>query len=258
MADFGETAFREGELDAPPLHFAAAEPLGGGWPLLQCDALAVGRERDAPLVLPFDLSIHPPDRIALVGVNGCGKSSVLATLAGQLVPLHGEVSTAPKLRVCYFAQHQTDALPPDALAHLRNLYPGETAHRLRGFLGSFGLKAQAVRPISRLSGGDKTRCALAAATFRPPHVLLLDEPTNHLDLGTVEAMGRGLRGFCGAVVLVSHDSRLIEELEMRVCWIERAHMHFADRHGADGLKSFLTSVSEGLSRAPGERAEQPY
>jgi len=180
-------------------------------------------------------------------VNGCGKSTLLSTLAGQLEPLHGEVYTAPKLRVAYFGQHQAERLPPDVtpLAHLRNLFPEQTTHRLRGFLGSFGLKAQAVRPISRLSGGEKTRCALAAATFHAPHVLLLDEPTNHLDLGTVEAMGRGLRGFVGALVLVSHDRRLIEELEMRVCWIEGAKMHFAPKAGKGGLEPFLASLTSG-------------
>lgn len=214
-----------------------AEQLGYHGAVLQCRELVVGYSSKAPLIKSFDLNVDVGQRIAILGLNGTGKSTLLSTMAKRLDPLRGEVFHHAKLRLAYFAQHQVDELPLDVTpaGYLKQLYPEASDHEIRGHLGSFGVKKQAVHPISTLSGGEKTRCSLAAITFRPPHVLMLDEPTNHLDLLTVEALGRALKAFEGGIVLVSHDRRLIGELDASTFIVRDGQL----KRSEGGLEAFL-------------------
>jgi ABC-type Mn2+/Zn2+ transport system ATPase subunit len=165
---------------------------------------------------PFDLDLDLTSRVALLGLNGSGKSTMLRTLAQEIDPMSGDVYLHGRLSVAYFSQHVADTLPLDKtpVEILQSLFPDATVLQLRAHLGNFGLRCQATVEMNRLSGGEKSRCALAAMTYRPPHILLLDEPTNHLDLKAVEALSLALKAFQGGIFLVSHDRRLIENLGM--------------------------------------------
>lgn len=196
------------------LSIAVAANLGFEGALLQCRQLRFGH--GAPLSQAFDLDVRLNSRIAFLGMNGSGKTTLLRTIAGDLRPLAGEVYIYPRLLVAYFSQHVADSMPLDRTPcqALKDRFPDATDKQIRAQLGAFGIRSQAVVRLGCLSGGEKTRCSLAAITFKPPHILLLDEPTNHLDLNTVEALADALKKFQGGLVLVSHDRRLIQALDM--------------------------------------------
>ena len=169
----------------------------------------------------LDLRIDQDDRIALLGRNGEGKSTLSKLLSGRLDLMAGRMTTSSKLRVGYFAQHQVDELHIDEtpLDHIRRLRPTETPSRLRARLGGFGIGAeQADTLVSALSGGQKARLSLMLATIDAPHLLILDEPTNHLDIESREALVEALTAYSGAVILVSHDMHLLSLVADRL-WL---------------------------------------
>lgn len=180
-------------------------------PIISLDGVAVGYDGKAVL-RRLDLRIDQEDRIALLGKNGQGKSTLSKLLAEKLNPLEGRIVRASKLRIGYFAQHQVDELHIDEtpLEHVRRLRPNEATPRLRARLAGFGLTIdQADTVVRRLSGGQKARLSLLLATIDAPHLLILDEPTNHLDMESREALVEALTAYTGAVILVSHDMHLL-------------------------------------------------
>ncbi len=198
------------------LDFPDAEPLPP--PLIVVERGAVGYD-GAAVLRRLDLRIDMDDRIALLGPNGNGKSTLIRLLAGRLAPMAGAVRRAARLRVGYFAQHQADELDTEASAceHLRRAEPDAEEPRLRAHLGRFGLERQkADIAAGALSGGEKARLLLALMSREAPHLLLLDEPTNHLDVEARAALVETLIGFPGAVVLVSHDPFLIAHVADRL------------------------------------------
>jgi len=159
-----------------------------------------------------NLAVNPGLRLALLGVNGAGKSTVIKTLAGELAALAGEVTVSEHLRLGYFAQHQLEALDNNAspILHLQRLSPNAREQEIRNFLGGFRIQGDmATSTIAHFSGGEKARLALAIVAWQKPNLLLLDEPTNHLDLEMREALAEALQSYQGAVILVSHDRYLI-------------------------------------------------
>jgi ATP-binding cassette subfamily F protein 3 len=182
-------------------------------PIIALDDVSVGYEPSRPVLRRLTLRIDDDDRIALLGANGNGKSTLVKLLAGRLAPMSGQMIRPQKLEVGYFAQHQLDELSADdsAYEHLRRLMPDAPEAQVRARAGAIGFpQALADRPAGELSGGEKARLLLGLATFCGPHLVVLDEPTNHLDIDSRAALIAAVNSYTGAVILVSHDSHLIE------------------------------------------------
>ena len=197
--------------DAKKVVFTFPEPEELSPPIINIDGGAVGYG-GPPVLRKLSLRIDQDDRIALLGRNGEGKSTLSKLLAGKLQTSEGKFTKSSKLRIGYFAQHQVDELHIDEtpLQHVMRLRPAEGQPRLRARLAGFGLMAdQAETAVGRLSGGQKARLSLLLATIDAPHLLILDEPTNHLDMESREALVEALTTYSGAVILVSHDMHLL-------------------------------------------------
>ena len=182
-------------------------------PLIALDGAAAGYEPGKPVLNNLDLRIDMDDRIALIGANGNGKSTLTKLLAGRLQAMSGKISRPSKLKIGYFAQHQADELDllGSAYEHLQRAQPMATESKVRAHLGSFGFeRSKADTQVSNLSGGEKARLLFALMSLEAPHLMLLDEPTNHLDVDAREALVHALNSYDGAVILVSHDPHLIE------------------------------------------------
>ena len=200
--------------------FTFPEPEELSPPILATDGVAVGYGERVVLDR-LTLRIDQDDRIALLGRNGEGKSTLSKLFAERLPAMKGKMTRAGKLRVGYFAQHQVDELRVEEtpLDHLRRLRPDEAPAKWRARLSGFGLQAaQAETEVGRLSGGQKARLSLLLATIDAPHMLILDEPTNHLDIESREALVEALTAYSGAVILVSHDMHLLSLVAERL-WL---------------------------------------
>ncbi|TNF18755.1 MAG: ABC-F family ATP-binding cassette domain-containing protein [Rhodobacteraceae bacterium] len=174
-----------------------------------------------PVLRRLNLRIDHDDRIALLGKNGQGKSTLAKLLSDRLGLMAGKMTRSGKLRIGYFAQHQVDELHIDEtpLQHLQRMRPDTMQSKLRAQLAGFGLGAdQAGTEVGRLSGGQKARLSLLLATLDAPHLLILDEPTNHLDIESREALVEALMDYSGAVILVSHDMHLLSLVADRL-WL---------------------------------------
>lgn len=203
--------------------FSFPEPEQLSPPIISMDGLSIGYD-ERTVLRRLNLRIDQDDRIALLGRNGQGKSTLSKLLAGRLAPMAGQITRSSKLRVGYFAQHQVDelVLTETPLDHVRRLRPDEAPARLRARLAGFGLmEAQAETRVGQLSGGQKARLSLLIATIDAPHLLVLDEPTNHLDIESREALTEALNDFSGAVVLVSHDMHLLSLVADRLWLVDQ-------------------------------------
>ncbi len=234
--------------DEARTRFTFPQPEELASPIISTEKVSVGYDRK-PVLKALDLRIDQDDRIALLGKNGEGKTTLAKLLSDRLQPMDGRIVTARKLRVGFFAQHQVEELnvKDTPLQHLIRERPDEHASRLRARLAGFGLGPdQAETPVERLSGGQKARLSLLLATLPAPHLLILDEPTNHLDIESREALVEALNDYSGAVILVSHDMHLLSMVADRL-WLVH---HGSVRPYEDDLEAYRQMHLKGL---PGSR-----
>ena len=200
-------------------------------PLISIEKCSVGYEKGKPILRNINMRMDMEDRIALLGQNGNGKSTFAKLLADRLTPMDGQIKRSRKLSIGYFAQHQQDELDKEGtpLSHLRLLMKGATEAQVRGRLGGFGFGVdKATNQISTLSGGEKARLLFALMSFKAPQMIILDEPTNHLDMDSRQSLIHAINEYEGAVILISHDSYLVEACADRIMVIENGGVHNFD------------------------------
>jgi ATP-binding cassette subfamily F protein 3 len=198
--------------DVRPIVFPPPEKLLSP-PIVAIDRVSVGYEPGKPVLRRLTLRIDNDDRIALLGPNGNGKSTIAKLLAGRLAPFDGTVTKPERLQVAYFAQHQLDELVPEqsVYEHIRRLMPDAPEAKVRARAGNIGFSGErADTAVSSLSGGEKARLLLGIATFDGPHLVILDEPTNHLDIDSRAALVEAINDYPGAMIMISHDRHLLE------------------------------------------------
>jgi ATP-binding cassette, subfamily F, member 3 len=210
--------------DTPEIVFPAPEKILSP-PIIAVDNVSVGYDPKHPVLRHVTLRIDTEDRIALLGANGNGKSTLVKLLANRLAPFSGSVTRADKLSVAYFAQHQLDELNEDGSPydHIRKLMPDAPESKIRARAGQIGFSGKAADTVVKsLSGGEKARLLLGIATFYGPNMIILDEPTNHLDIDSRAALAEAINDFPGAVIMVSHDRYLIDACADRL-WVVADH-----------------------------------
>ena len=227
-------------------------------PLVMLEDVAVGYAPNTPVLSELNLRIDPDDRIALVGRNGNGKTTLARLLAGQLAPMDGTLAASGKLTVGYFAQHQIEELVADdtPLQHMQRLLADSTQGQVRAHLGRFGFSGDKVHvAVRQLSGGERARLSLALITRDAPHILILDEPTNHLDVDAREALVQALAAFGGAVVVVSHDRHLLGLIADRILLVADGTVREFDGTLEDYRDQVLSTATAkgGNGQASGKR-----
>ncbi|WP_417242669.1 ABC-F family ATP-binding cassette domain-containing protein [Celeribacter sp.] len=241
--------------DAARVVFTFPEPEELSPPIISMESAAVGYD-GKQILGKLDLRIDQDDRIALLGRNGEGKSTLSKLLSDRLDPMGGRVTRHNKLRIGFFAQHQVDELHLNEtpIQHLQSAMPGVLPPKLRAKLATFGLGAdQADTEVGRLSGGQKARLSLLLATLDAPHLLILDEPTNHLDIESREALVEALTAYTGAVVLVSHDMHLLSLVADRLWLVKDGRV----APYTDDLEAYRNLLLQGDEKPKAEKKAKP-
>ena len=215
-------------------------------PMLTLDGVSAGYG-DKTILRNINMRIDPDDRIALIGVNGNGKSTFAKLLAGDIAPMGGQLRKGKKLEIAHFAQHQMDKLKPEwtPFEHVVDMMPTDSESRRRSRLSQMGLtKSRMDTKAKNLSGGERARLLMGLITFGGPGMMILDEPTNHLDIDSRDALVHALNDYEGAVLIISHDRHLIEAT-CDTLWIaENGGIRELDED-LDTYQRNITSTKEG-------------
>lgn len=220
-------------------------------PMITINHADVGYAENMPILKRVNDNIDNDDRIALLGANGNGKSTLIKLIAGKLDVMKGEMFRSGKLRIGYFSQHQTEELDIAATPYqemfkmMRQKVPDISESKVRAKLGQFGFSQELSNNlIGSLSGGEKARLLFAFMSFDAPHLLLLDEPTNHLDIDAREALVQALNNYEGAIIIVSHDPNMVERVADRLWLIKDGAVRDFDGDLEDYRKFTIQSRRE--------------
>jgi ATP-binding cassette subfamily F protein 3 len=215
-------------------------------PMITLDGVSAGYG-EKTILRNINMRIDPGDRIALIGVNGNGKSTFAKLLAGDIKPIGGSFAKGKKLEIAHFAQHQMDKLKPNwtPFEHVVELMPTESEARRRSRLSQMGLTKSRMDTLAKnLSGGERARLLMGLITFGGPGMMILDEPTNHLDIDSRDALVHALNDYEGAVLIISHDRHLIEAT-CDTLWIaENGTIRELDED-LDSYQRSITSTKDG-------------
>ncbi|UAK25118.1 ABC-F family ATP-binding cassette domain-containing protein [Sphingomonas nostoxanthinifaciens] len=245
-------------VDDPSLSFDFPDPEELRPPLITLDLASVGYGA-TPILERLNLRIDPDDRLALLGRNGNGKTTLARLLAAQLTPMDGAMNASGKMKVGYFTQYQVEELDGDdtPLAHMTRVMPGKSPAAVRAQLGRFGFSGdRATGKVGKMSGGEKARLALALITRDAPHLLILDEPTNHLDVDAREALVQALNGYSGAVILVSHDRHMVELTADRLVLVDAGRANEFDGSLEDYTAFILSKEGGGKGAGKGKAKDK--
>ncbi|BFZ58974.1 ABC transporter ATP-binding protein arb1 [Savitreella phatthalungensis] len=204
----------------------------------------------------LDFGIDMDSRVAIVGKNGTGKSTLLNLVTGALSPIEGSVSRYAGLKIAKYSQHSADQLPYDKsplefiMDKYKPEYPNQDVPYWRAWLGRFGLSGlHQTSEIRTLSDGLKSRVVFCMLALERPHILLLDEPTNHLDIQSIDALARACKDWQGGVVLVSHDFRLIGQLAKELWEVKDKHVIKLDMSIADYKQTLVKESQAAIENA---------
>lgn len=225
---------------AAPFHFQQPK-VDLPTPMVNLEKVATGYG-DKVILRNITMRIDPEDRIALVGVNGNGKSTFAKLLAGDIPVIDGHMRMGKKLEIAHFAQHQMDKLKPEwtPLDHVAELMPLDNETKRRSRLNQMGLTTSRMDTKAKnLSGGERARLLMGLITFGGPGMMILDEPTNHLDIDSRDALVHALNEYEGAVLIISHDRYLIEATCDRLWIAEGGTIHELD----EDLESYQRSIT---------------
>ncbi len=246
----------QADSDVSPFSFPSPEELPP--PLMQAEGVTLGYDGRAVL-RNLGLRIDQDDRIALLGANGQGKSTLAKLISGRLPPMEGSWRASPRLRIGYFAQHQLDELVEEEtpIQHMQRLRPDAPQAKVRALLAAGGIKSEiAATQVHRLSGGQKARLLMLLAARDAPHVLVLDEPTNHLDIQSREALAQALAEYEGAVILIAHDPHLVEAVADRLWLVKDGAVRPFDGD-MDDYRKLLLSERGGGGRLASQPSDKP-
>ncbi|GAB5349736.1 ABC-F family ATP-binding cassette domain-containing protein [Alteriqipengyuania sp. 357] len=235
-------------MEDPSLSFDFPDPEEMRSPMITLEQAAVGYGEAPPILKRLNFRIEADDRIALLGRNGNGKTTMARLLASQLAPAEGEVNAPGRLKVGYFTQYQVEELAGEdtPLDLMNRAMDGASQGAVRAQLGRFGFSGpRAQQRVDKLSGGERARLALALITRDAPHLLILDEPTNHLDVDAREALIQALNDYSGAVILISHDRHMVELTADRLILVDGG----TAREYAGSMQDYIDFV---LGRKPKE------
>lgn len=243
-------------MEDPSLTFDFPDPAEMRSPMITLDGAAVGYGDAPPVLQRLNMRIDADDRLALLGRNGNGKTTLARLLAAQLAPAEGEMNAPGKMKVGYFTQYQVEELAAEdtPLGLMTRAMEGKVPGAVRAQLGRFGFSgSRAETRNEKLSGGERARLALALITYDAPHLLILDEPTNHLDVDAREALIQALNGYSGAVILISHDRHMVELTADRLVLVDNG----TAREYSGSMQDYIDFVLGRNQPKPAKKAATP-
>ena len=238
------------------ISFSFPKPNNLGTSMLTINKVDAGYD-GIPILKNINLSISNDSRIALVGANGNGKSTLIKLIAGNLDPMKGSIIKKKNLKIGYFAQHQADELDLEKTGYqvLSEIDPEKPDLFIRGVLGRFGFdKQKSETRIENLSGGEKTRLLFCLMSYHSPDLLLMDEPTNHLDIDSRLSLINSLNEFEGAIILVSHDKDIIEKVAEQILLVKDSQVNLF----VDDISDYEDILKDELKPNKGNKNKNIY
>jgi len=238
------------------ISFSFPKPNNLGTSMLTINKVDAGYD-EIPILKNINLSISNDSRIALVGANGNGKSTLIKLIAGNLDPMKGSIIKKKNLKIGYFAQHQADELDLEKTGYqvLSEIDPEKPDLFIRGVLGRFGFdKQKSETRIENLSGGEKTRLLFCLMSYHSPDLLLMDEPTNHLDIDSRLSLINSLNEFEGAIILVSHDKDIIEKVAEQILIVKDSQVNLF----VDDISDYEDILKDDLKPNKGHKNKNNY